>query len=1164
MELRSMDGMATRVSVIDRGFAVFMSFLMVLGMLMTFVPERVSATEGASCGVVPIDLVFVIDRSGSMNTNEGAHTRLGWAKLAATGLVSQFDSPAGSVGTLHQIGVSTFGGTTKTRNVALGTSNAATINTAINAISASGGTPFKLGMSEGADNMLDGARSTYNGEPVTQVLIFLSDGNPDPDSYTPNNAEIASYLASADKAYAVAIGPDGGDLGQGGNGVSYALMQKISKPGYVDAGNPGGFRAVTSGSGLPDLFDDLYQEIACPVGHLEVRKELSPTNDPGRFDLWIGNQVLANGVGHNGTTGEQELDAGEYVVAETADGGTNLADYAASISCVDTAAQNAPVAATPGQGNAWSVDVTDGSDIVCTITNTRNAGTLTVTKVVINDDGGTATCDDFGFKVNGGETIGFDSDCTNVLALPTGTYSVTEPGAEGYDTTRDNCDDLSITTDGNVTCTITNDDQPGTLIVVKDLTADDGSDATCADFGFRVNGGDPIGFEADCSNSMTVDAGTYTVVETDADGFDTSYANCSGLVIPNGGSATCTISNDDQPGTLIVNKVVSGGDATCDDFSFAINEGEAVDFDADCSNSFTVPAGSYSVVENAADGYAATYENCSQVWIPNGGEATCTITNVRETGSLTVIKDLNPADDPGRFDIQIDGVTHADGVGDGGTTGAVSVDTGSHTVGELGDGGTSLANYASSIECRVDEDEGDVVASAAGAGPLAVNVGADEHIVCVISNDRVSVGFDKVSDAGDNAAVEPGQVIHYTLTVTVNAGTATNVVVTDELPSGLSYVADSADPSTGFAIDGQDLTWTVGSLAAGTHTFSYDASVDVGASGSLANLGCVDVDQNDGLVCDEATVRVQDVSIVKTSGVEGSVVPGTSVDFTLTLMVENGPIGAMTVVDQLPAGIGAATAISDGGTYDAGTNRITWNLAGVADGDTLTYSATVNADATAGSYTNVATITDGPCVGDRCSDDETIVVRVPTLVIDKAADAEQIVISGPSGSLVADPAIVTWTLTYTLTDGPVTNAVITDVIPEGFVFLDAANGGIFADGAVTWTFATLSESGSVSFRTTVDPETISRDAATVNSATIVSDQTPEDSGNDSVTVAVEPPPLAGTPTPAPSVPNTSIDSRSGLGTGGGTGTLPLLLAGLFIASLGALTLANVKSRERRR
>lgn len=1069
-------GMTRRVAAIDRAGALFMSMMMVLGVLMTFVPERTRATEDPNCGVVPIDLVFVIDRSGSMNTSEGAHSRLGWAKLAATGLVSQFDNPAGSVGTLHQVGVSSFGGSSVSRNVALGTSDAATINAAINGISASGGTPFKSGMAEGADNMLDGDRSTYLGEPVTQVLIFLSDGNPDPDSYTPNSTEIANYLSAADKAYAVAIGPDGGDLGGGGMGVSYALMQQISKPAYVNDGNPGGFRAVTSGSGLPNLFADLYQEIACPTGNLEVRKELNPTDDAGRFDLWIGDEVLADGVGHNGTTGEQELDAGEYVVAETADGDTDLADYDTSISCIDTAAGNAPVAATAGDGHSWSVDVTAGSDIVCTITNSRNSGTL---------------------------------------------------------------------------------------IVVKELSTDDGSDAACSDFSFRVNGGDPIPFEADCTNQMTVEPGSYTVVETDAEGFDTSYLNCTDLQVTGGGSATCTISNDDQPATLVVTKIIEGGDATCADFSFSINGGSANDFEADCSNSFVVPAGTYTVVETDADGYSTAYDGCSEVEILNGGEATCTIYNERETGSLTVVKDLNPADDAGRFDLQIDGATAAAGVGDGGTTGPVSVETGTHTVGELGSGDTSLANYASSIECRAGEGEGAVVASGAGAGPLAVDVDADEDIVCVITNDRVTVGFDKASDAGDNAAVEPGQVIHYTLTVTVSSGTATNVVVSDTLPAGLSYVADSADPADGFAVDGQDLTWTLASLAAGTHTFEYDASVDADASGSLSNLGCVDVDQNDGLVCDETTVRVQAVSITKTAGVEGSILPGTAVEFTLSLSVVNGPIASMTVVDQLPDGIGDASDISDGGTYDAGLNRITWNLADVADGETLTYSAVVSESAAAGEYTNVATITDGPCVGSGCGDDSTVTVRVPGLVIDKAADAELIVISGPEGALVADPAVVTWTLTYTLTEGPVTNVVIADVIPEGFVFLDAANGGIFADGTVTWTFASLTESGSVSFRTTVDPETISRVDPTVNTATIVSDQTPEDEGIDSVSVAVEPPPLGGTPTPQPSMPNTSMGSS--IGTDGQSMTLPLLLlAGVFIGSLGALVLANAKARESRR
>ena len=675
--------MATRVPALDRAFAMGMSILMILTALMTFAatPARVSAAEG-NCGVVPIDLVFVIDRSGSMNTSEGALTRLGWAKLAATGLVDQFNTPAGSVGTLHQVGVSSFGGTSTSRNVQLGSSGAATVNAAINAISASGGTPFDIGMAEGADNMLDGDRATHSGVTVTQVVIFLSDGNPDPDSYAPSNGEITSYLASADKAFAVAIGPDGGNLGGGGTGVSYSLMRQISKPGYVNAGNPGGFRAVTNASGLPNLFDALYEEIACPVGKLEVRKALNPTNDPGKFDLWIGAQQLADEVGHNGSTGEHGLDAGAYTVAETADGETSLANYTSAISCVDTARQNAPVTATQGQGASWSVNVADASDVVCTITNSRKTGTLTVTKVVKNDNGGGAACNAFGFKVNGGSTIGFEADCTNVLTLPTGSYSVTEPAVDGYDTSYASCADLAVTAGGNVTCTITNDDRPATLIVNKVLTTNDGSDASCDDFSFSINGGSAIAFDSDCSNSIKVNAGTYSVVETDADGFTTGYANCSGIQIPNGGSATCTISNDDQPGTLIVRKVVVGGDADADDFSFRVNGGSAIDFEADGTNAMTVDAGTYTVVETDAAGYDTSYSNCSQVWIPNGGTATCTITNERQTGDLTVVKDLAPSDDSGRFDLLVDGSVEADGVGNGGSTGAVELETGYHSVAE--------------------------------------------------------------------------------------------------------------------------------------------------------------------------------------------------------------------------------------------------------------------------------------------------------------------------------------------------------------------------------------------------------------------------------------------------------------------------------------------------
>ena len=109
-----------------------------------------------------------------------------------------------------------------------------------------------------------------------------------------------------------------------------------------------------------------------------------------------------------------------------------------------------------------------------------------------------------------------------------------------------------------------------------------------------------------------------------------------------------------------------------------------------------------------------------------------------------------------------------------------------------------------------------------------------------------------------------------------------------------------------------------------------------------------------------------------------------------------------------------------------------------------------------------------------------------------------------------------------------TNAVITDQVPTGFVFLDASNGGQLVGDEVVWTFPTLETSGSVSFRTTVDPETIDRANPTVNIATIDSDDTPPDEGEDDVTDVEEPPPQGGTPTLSPSLPNTA----AGFGTNG--------------------------------
>src|SRR5256885_3143241 len=80
-------------------------------------------------------------------------------------------------------------------------------------------------------------------------------------------------------------------------------------------------------------------------------------------------------------------------------------------------------------------------------------------------------------------------------------------------------------------------------------------------------------------------------------------------------------------------------------------------------------------------------------------DVVCTITNTRRTGTLTVVKVLSPAGDPGKFNLQIDGTTKAANVGDGGATGAVTGNTRSHSIGETSGTATNLADYAATTSC---------------------------------------------------------------------------------------------------------------------------------------------------------------------------------------------------------------------------------------------------------------------------------------------------------------------------------------------------------------------------------------------------------------------------------------------------------------------------------
>ncbi|MCH7492979.1 hypothetical protein IID19_05360, partial [Patescibacteria group bacterium] len=216
--------------------------------------------------------------------------------------------------------------------------------------------------------------------------------------------------------------------------------------------------------------------------------------------------------------------------------------------------------------------------------------------------------------------------------------------------------------------------------------------------------------------------------------------------------------------SLTIEKEVISGDATADQFSFNVSpaiNGQSIFNIASGDSSVFIdnisPDGNYTVTENGPANYqfvSGSGTNCTFVsdtataTVAAGKpatDATCTFSNDLTEGTLTVNKVLIPSNDPGLFNLKIDGVTAGTGanVGNGGTTGAQTVSTGSHTVAETAGNNTSLSNYTSVISGECDSQGN-------------VTVGAGDNKVCTITNTRNTgdIKVNKKVDADGNGSFE--------------------------------------------------------------------------------------------------------------------------------------------------------------------------------------------------------------------------------------------------------------------------------------------------------------------------------------------------------------------------------------------------------------------------
>ncbi len=166
---------------------------------------------------------------------------------------------------------------------------------------------------------------------------------------------------------------------------------------------------------------------------------------------------------------------------------------------------------------------------------TRDRGSLQIVKNVVNDNGGTATVGAFGLNTTAG-SLTFDGGVANgttttytsqKITVVTGSYTLKENDVYGYtegtwsctngtaNPTTYNNGSVNVDKDKDVVCTITNDDQPGTIVVIKNAKPAQGSFAF-ATTGTGYNGFTLTGATANNGNrnSQTLNAGTYTVKES--------------------------------------------------------------------------------------------------------------------------------------------------------------------------------------------------------------------------------------------------------------------------------------------------------------------------------------------------------------------------------------------------------------------------------------------------------------------------------------------------------------------------------------------------------------------------------------------------------------------------------------------------------------------------
>ena len=327
----------------------------------------------------------------------------------------------------------------------------------------------------------------------------------------------------------------------------------------------------------------------------------------------------------------------------------------------------------------------------------------------------------------------------------------------------------------------------------------------------------------------------------------------------------------------------------------------------------------------------------------------------------------------------------------------------------------------------------------------------------------------------DQSEASVGDVIHYTITVSNDAGagtTATNITVVDDLPDGI--VAIDTNPTANITIDNvaQTVTWFIPSLAPG-QSLVLDIEAQITQAGWLCNCAeIMSADQQDiDDIFGDGTGEDYDCAVTTTDdpfidlALDKAVFPtnpgvGDMVEYVLTVTNDAGATETafgITVVDTVPDGLTvASTDPLNNVTVNDATNIVSWFIPSLAPGEELVLSIYAHVDAP-GVWENCAEVmaatgtdTDSTPGDGEGDDHDCAVTETPDPTIDLSLEK----------SVDDSTPTVGQGITYTL---KVSNDAAATEVATGVVVEDQLPAGVTIDPGFSNPNVTVSPSGLITW-----------------------------------------------------------------------------------------------------